>query len=118
EFCTTRSIRETDWNITRINCLTSGHVGAAMPPIDFETDRELLDAALPTIGLTDPPDARILWIRNTLDVAEVECSQAYWDEAQARDDLEILSELRELPFDSEGNLPASVHELGSATSKA
>jgi hypothetical protein len=117
EFCTGRAIRETDWHITRINCLTSGHVGAAMLPIDFETDRDILDAALPTIGLTDPPDAKILWIRNTLDVAEVECSQAYWDEAQTRDDLEILTDLRELPFDESGNLPASVHELGSAAER-
>jgi len=117
EFCTGRAIRETDWHITRINCLTSGHVGAAMLPIDFETDRDILDAALPTIGLTDPPDAKILWIRNTLDVAEVECSQAYWDEAQTRDDLEILTDLRELPFDESGNLPASVHELGSAVNE-
>jgi len=118
EFCTSRAVRETDMHITRINCLTSGHVGACMLPVDFETDKELLDAALPTIGLTDPPDAKILWIRNTLDVAEVECSQAYWTEAQSRDDLEILCEPRELPFDENGNLPASVHELGTEMSQA
>ena len=82
EFCTTRTVREMDLEFTRINCLTSGHVAAAMMPVDFETDREILDAALPTIGLTEPPDAKILWIRNTLDVAEVECSQVYLDEAR------------------------------------
>ena len=35
----------------------------------------------------------------------VECAAAYWDDAQGRDDLQILSEPRELPFDAAGNLP-------------
>ena len=111
EFCTTRTLRQMDDRITRINCLTSGNVAACMLPVNFDTDREILDEALPTIGLTEPLDAKILWIHNTLDLAEVECSQVYWDEAQGRDDLEIISELRELPFDSDGNLPQFVGEL-------
>ena len=31
---------------TRLNVLISGHVSAAMLPLDYETDREMLDAAL------------------------------------------------------------------------
>ena len=75
----------------------------AMVPISFDSDRELLDAALPAIGLTAPVDARVLWIRNTLHLAEVECAAAYWDEAQEREDLEIVSERRGIVFDVEGN---------------
>jgi hypothetical protein len=108
EFCTTRTLRQTDLAITRVNCLTSGHVSACMMPVDFETDREILDQALATIGLTEPPNAKILWIHNTLELAEVECSQAYLQEAHQRPDLEVLSDLRELPLDASGNLPASV----------
>ncbi|HEY4309832.1 MAG TPA: lactate racemase domain-containing protein [Pirellulales bacterium] len=111
EFCTSRTLREMNVAFTRINCLTSGHVAAAMLPVDFETDREILNEALPTIGLTEPPDAKILWIANTLDVAEVECSQVFLEEARGRADLEILSDLREIPFDAEGNLPKSVHDV-------
>ena len=117
EFCTSRTIREMNVNFTRINCLTSGHVAAAMLPVDFETDREILNEALPTIGLTEPPDAKILWIANTLDVAEVECSQAYWEEARGRADLEIISELREIPFDATGNLPPSVHDFAEVAGR-
>jgi hypothetical protein len=111
EFCTTRAMRQIDPVKTRINCLTSGNVAACMLPCDFETDQEILDAALPTIGLTAPIDAKILWIRNTLALAEVECSQKYWNEARERSDLEVLTELRELPFDASGNLPQTVDEL-------
>lgn len=108
EFCTTRAMKAIDERITRINCLTSGNVSACMMPVNFDTDREIIDAALPTIGLTDPPNAKILWIRNTLELAEVECSQIYWDEAQKRSDLEILSDLHDLPFDAKGDLPRHV----------
>jgi hypothetical protein len=117
EFCTTRTVRQTDLRITRINCLTSGHVSACMLPVDFETDREILDAALPTIGLTTSPQAKILWIHNTLDLAEVECSRVFLDEARGRDDLEILTDLRDIPFDTEGNLPQSVHDFGVKVSR-
>ncbi|MHB1037992.1 MAG: nickel pincer cofactor-dependent isomerase, group 22 [Pirellulales bacterium] len=111
EFCTARMLDATDFEATRVNCLTSGHISAAMAPIDFPTDRAILDAALPTIGLAEPPDAKILWIKNTLKLAEVECSTAYLKEARTRTDLEILAEPRDFPFDAAGNLPA-VTELG------
>ena len=104
EFCRSQLLRETDFHATRLNAITAGHVSAAMPPLDYETDREILDAALSNIGLTDAPDARILWIRNTLELAEVECSAACLQEARQRDDLEVLTPLRDLPLDAEGNL--------------
>jgi hypothetical protein len=78
-----------------------------MLPLDYETDREILDHALGTIGLVDPPDAKLLWIKNTLALEEMECSAAYLDEARRRPDLEILTPLRDLPLDAAGNLPAT-----------
>ena len=96
---------------TRTNSLTGGHATAAMTPLHYRTDREVLDAALPLIGLADPPQAKLLWIRNTLDVAELECSSAYWEEARARQDLEVLTSPRPLPLDEHGMLPG-VHTLG------
>lgn len=105
EFCKSGVIRQMDKKITWINALTSGHMSCVMDPLHFETDRELLDTCLPTIGLTEPEDARLLWIKNTLHLSEVECSAAYWDEAQGRSDLEILTPPRALPLDKEGNLP-------------
>ena len=56
EFCPTRTLEQTTRR-TRLNCLTAGHVSAAMLPLDYETDREMLAAALATIGLVEPPKA-------------------------------------------------------------
>ena len=108
EFCRSRCIEKMDAKITRINCLTGGHPTGAMLPLDYATDRECLDAALPTIGLTEPPQAKVMWAHNTLDVAEVECSVAYLNEARERSDLEIIKDPRPLAFDAAGNLPDHV----------
>ena len=104
EFATSRAVQQVDMDITRINALTGGHPTAAMIPIHYDTDRECLDAAFPTIGLKPPEEAKLLWIPNTLCLAEVECSSIYFADAQKRDDLEILTDLRDLPFDPQGNL--------------
>jgi hypothetical protein len=108
EFCRSQLLRETNFAAVRLNGLTSGHIGASMAPLDYETDREMLAAALGTIGLTEPPQAKLLWIADTLHLAEMECSAAYLDEAQDRSDLEILSQPRDLPFDAAGNLPSTI----------
>lgn len=105
EFCKSRVVREMDLHATRLNAITAGHVSAAMLPLDYETDREILNLALGTIGLVEPANARLLWITNTLELAELECSAAYLAEARRRDDLEVLTPLRDLPLDAAGNLP-------------
>jgi len=104
EFTNQRTIDETDLQATWINVLTGGHPTAGALPIAFSTDREVIDAALATIGLIEPEDARVVQIADTLHVGEVLVSEAYRDDVHARDDLEILDELREMEFDAEDNL--------------
>ena len=104
EFCRTQLLRDMDRQVTRINALTSGHIAAGMTPLDYETDREMLQAALGTVGLVKPQRARLLWIADTLDLVDVKCSAAYWDAACGRSDLEVIGELREMEFDPAGNL--------------
>ena len=105
EFCRSRVIREMDTYATRTNCLTGGHATGAMPPLDYETDREMLEHAYQVVGLVDPEESRLLWIHNTLEVTELECSAAYWEQAKEADNLEILSDPRPMPVGDDGNLP-------------
>jgi hypothetical protein len=108
EFCVSRVVKAMDRESTWINVTTSGFPAVGMIPPHYDTDRETLQVALGTVGLVSPAQARLMWIRNTLDVVELECSEAYWDPARGRDDLEVLSEPRPLPFDAAGNLPPTV----------
>jgi hypothetical protein len=115
EFTNQRTIDAVDRRITAINAITGGHAPAAAMPIAYETDREVLENALPTIGLTDPENAKIVHISDTLHLAEVHVSEAYLPEIEGRSDLEILEGPFEMEFDDDGNLlsvagaPAGVH---------
>ncbi len=105
ELCRSRVLAQADWTATRTNALTAGHVAAAKVPLDLAADAELIATALPLIGLREPAQARILWIRDTLHLDRVWASQALLEEAGARSDLEILSAPAPLPLDADGNLP-------------
>jgi hypothetical protein len=111
EFCTTRCYEDIDLKITRINCLTGGHPSGAQIPVYYDTDREVLDAALSTCGLREGNQSQIMWIRDTLHLSEVECAECYLAEAQERDDLEVVIEPREMPFGPDGNLEPFDAEL-------
>ena len=113
EYCLTRVVEAMDKRVTYINVATACYPQVAMIPPHYDTDRELLDVALSTIGLTEPPHANLLWIQNTLHVEEVECGEAFLPLARARADLAILTEPRELTFDEQGMLPRTMAELAT-----
>ncbi|MFN0198493.1 MAG: lactate racemase domain-containing protein [Planctomycetaceae bacterium] len=104
EFTNQRTIDSVDLNITRINALTGGHPTAAMLPIAFDTDREVIAAALDTIGLIDVPDLKVVQIADTLHMREVLVSEAYLPQIRERSDLEIIGSPSEMAFDASGNL--------------
>jgi len=93
-----------DFRATATNCLTAGNPEKARVPIICESDREGVDYCLGTIGLTTPGDARLIRIRNTLCLAELEISGALRREMAGRSDLELLSGPAPLEFDPSGNL--------------
>ena len=105
EFALTRAVDAMDVAITRRNCITGGSPTGAMIPLHYQTDKEVLEATLPEMGLTAVPDTKVMWIHNTLEVSELECSVAYLNEARQSNEIEILSEPRPLPLDNNGNLP-------------
>ena len=110
EFTNRRTAEAVDRKITAINAITGGHAPAAAIPIWYDTDREVLENAFPTIGLPEPPEARVIQISNTLHLAEVLVSTAYRPELERRSDLEILGPPAELAFDAAGNLfPVAAH---------
>ena len=104
ELCHQRVIDGMDLESTKINCLTAGHVTAAMVPISFTTDRAAIEAAVGMAGLTPAPEVTVQWIPDTLHLNEVECSEAFFKLAQKRSDLNILTDPTPLKFDGFGNL--------------
>ena len=106
EFTNQRTSDAIDRRITNINCVTGLHPTAAMIPMAFETDREVVTNALQTCGLVEPQNARVVQISDTLHLGEVMVSEAYLPELSGRADLERISDLAEMAFDVDGNMHA------------
>jgi hypothetical protein len=105
DFTTTRLVRSMNYRATVINCLTAGYPEGAFLPVHFETDREVLDAALAIIGPREPRDARVLRIHNTLALEEIEASEPCLAEPSFSTTCEAVGAPRPVTFDGSGNLP-------------
>jgi len=105
DFTTTRLVRAMSYRDTVINCLTAGYPEGAFVPVHFETDREVLDAALAIAGTRRPEEARVMRIRNTLCLEELEISEACLAEPTTNGKPQLLGVAQPPAFDATGNLP-------------
>jgi hypothetical protein len=106
DFVSRRLVNKIDSRATYINCLTGLSPESARIPITFDTDREAVEAALGTIGMVKPEEARIIRIQNTLLLEELEVSEAFLPEVRGRTNLEVLWGPKGLMFDGSGGLAA------------
>lgn len=86
---------------TYTNCLTSHNLAGGKIPITLPTDRDVIDAGLRG---RSGDEARVLLIRNTLDLEEFWVSEALLGEVEAADALEITGAPRPLEYTPEGAL--------------
>lgn len=93
EFTLQRCVDQIDSVATRINCITSSHPTGAMIPCVYDNDRDAINDALQTIGLTEPEDAKVIHIQDTLHLAEMTISDVY-----LRDNTSPPFELLDGPF--------------------
>ena len=106
DLTTKRLVDKISRNTTNINVITTGALDLAKVPMYFESDRQAIEVALGMIGLTRPEDARIVRIKNTLHLIEMDLSEVLAAESQKDPRLESTTSLASLPFDLDGNLPA------------
>ncbi len=104
DFVTRRLLDKIDRAVTATNAITAMTPEKGRVPIALETDRDAVEAALTTIGAVKPEAARLVHIRNTLEVATLDVSRALLAELEGRKDLTLVSELGPLGFDDTGNL--------------
>jgi hypothetical protein len=103
DFTTRRLVDKIDMKATLINCITACAPWGARIPATYESDREAIETALDCIGLTPPERARVVRIKNTLMLGELEVSEAFAAEVDKRRDLTALGSAA-LDFDADGRL--------------
>jgi hypothetical protein len=104
DFATRRLADKVDFKVTYTNSLTGSSPARSKMPIILDTDREALEVALATVGLTPPEQARVVRIRNTLALETFWASEALLAEVRANRELEILGGPWTFTFDGTGAL--------------
>ena len=104
DITTQRLVDKIDRQATYINSITGISLEKAAIPMYVENDREAIEIALGSIGLTAPHKSKIVRIKNTLELEIVEASEIYADQLQKGTDLEIIDGPNAITFARDNNL--------------
>jgi len=104
DIITRRLLDKIDMDALNMNTITGVCPEMGKIPLTVKNDVEAIEIAIKCVGLIPREKLKIMRIKNTALLSEVEISQAYEDEISRRDDLEVVSPKREMEFDAAGNL--------------
>jgi len=104
DIITEKLYQEIDFQVTQRNVITSGALHRARIPIVAGSDREAVSMALSSLGGVSPEEARVVRIRNTRNLDEIQLSTALTQELKAGEAGTVVGEAAELGFDEEGNI--------------
>jgi hypothetical protein len=103
---TMRLYRELDLPSTYANIITSCNLDGAGIPMIMNTDREAIQLAVKTVVRVKPQDCRIVRIRNTLQLGQLQVSEPMLGEVRRNSErFDIVSGPGALAFDPSGALP-------------
>lgn len=104
DITTKRFLSKVDLTATYANVIAAGVLERGRMPVSAENDREAIRIALASLPGTPAEEARVVRIKNTLELEELEVSEALRPEVEANSRLQILAGPEPLPFDDAGNL--------------
>lgn len=104
DFTTQRLVDKMDLETTYANGLTSTVVAPTKIATTLPNDRETIQAAIKTSNILDFHQVKMVRIKNTLVLNEIEVSEALIEAVKQHPQMELVSDLYDIPFDSEGNL--------------
>ncbi|MBM3277749.1 MAG: DUF2088 domain-containing protein [Candidatus Handelsmanbacteria bacterium] len=104
DIVTRRLFDAVDFQATYANAFTSTFLNRAYVPVVMEDDRRAIEAALEVQRVADGSRARIVRIRNTLDLAQIQLSESLYEEFRTHPQLEQVGGLDPMAFDEGGRL--------------
>ena len=108
DYTTKKLASKIDLAAMATNAITAMTPEKGRIPIVSSTDKEAVDAALNTIGAVQPEKARVVHIKNTLEIGELDISDALLGEVEGRSDLRLIEKLGPLSFDTDGKLKTTL----------
>jgi hypothetical protein len=108
DFITRRFFEKIDYDSTYVNCLTQGSSETGKTPIWLPSDRDAIETALRICGPIDVPNARVVRIRNTMELERLWVSESLAEgvrkDPKLSQRIKLLGEPREMQFDVLGTL--------------
>jgi hypothetical protein len=104
DLITQRLFDKIDMDALNMNTITGVCPEMGKIPLTVKNDIEAIEIAIKCVGLIPKEKLKIMRIKNTALLNEVELSQAYEAEVAGRDDLEVVIPRKEMDFDPAGYL--------------
>jgi hypothetical protein len=108
DITTKKAITKMNYDTTFVNCLTAGSTETGKIPVFLPNDRDAIATALRTCGPIDPRKAKVVRIKNTLELERFWISESLAEivksDRKLLERIEFLSEPREMQFDVLGTL--------------
>ncbi len=101
---TRRLVEKIDVDCTYPNVVTSTVLCTPKIPLFAHSDQACIQIALKTCNYIDRSHPRIVHIKDTMHLEEIEISEAMLAEARTNAHVQIIGEARDWPFDENGNL--------------
>jgi hypothetical protein len=104
DFTTERLFRKLSFTDTYPNSLTSTVPTSVKIPMVLASDRLAIQAGVRTCNVADKTQARVIRIRDTLEVGTIHVSESLLPEVRAHDSMRATGDPEPLAFDAAGNL--------------
>jgi hypothetical protein len=104
DIVTRRLFDRIDFKSTYANAFTSTFLNRAYIPVIMETDQEAIEAAFSVQRIDNPANARVVRIKNTLEVGQIQLSETLLREFSTHPKLEQVSNLAAMAFNADGSL--------------
>ena len=104
DIITRRLLDKIDMDALNINSITGVCPEMGKIPLTMKNDREAVEIAIKCVGLIPKNKLKIMRIKNTALLSEVDVSEAYEEELAMRTDLDVIIPKGPMVFDQSGNL--------------
>ena len=101
---TQRAFDKFDGEMSYPNSLTCLVTQVIKVPMILKNDKECIQASIKTLADVDFDQIRIIRIKNTLSLSEIEVSTPLMKKAEETNGMRVISAPAPLPFDQQGNL--------------
>jgi len=101
---TLRVLRKIDFGVLYANSITSTVLEPAKIPVVMNNDKEAIVVALKCCNRIDIPRARVVRIKNTLELEKVYVSEACLEDVRQNPAVEVVGAPRPMAFDETGTL--------------